>query len=214
MALSTFTEIKEAVAEYLVRETDVSLQGRLNDLVRLCEVRLNRKLRLEAQSASVAISFVNGRATLPTGYREARALYLSTNPKIALEYLTPFQLRERYPFNHAANAGHYTIEGNELVLPDNSSGSHDGTLLYYAEFPSLSDSNPTNWLVENAPDVYLYGTLIEAKPYLEDYENLATWVAMYETAINDLEDEDKKSKRSGSPLVMRPEARAESHRSF
>lgn len=213
MALSNFTELKTAVADYLIREDDTALAARLDDLVRLCEVRFNRRLRIESMIASESVTVTNDQASLPLGFKEARTVYVDANPNVALEYLTPFKLKERYNSPSAGLPCHYTIEGTNIVLPEGS-GAETIELLYYRAFDGLSDANTANWMLDNAPDVYLYGTLQEAKPYLEDYEDLAIWASMYEAAITDLEDEDKRSKRSGSPLVMTPEFTAENRRRF
>ena len=48
---------------------------------------------------------------------------------------------------------------------------------------SLSDSNLTNWMLVNNPDVYLYGALLEAQPYLMDDARIATWADIYTTVV-------------------------------
>ncbi len=48
---------------------------------------------------------------------------------------------------------------------------------------SLSGSNATNWMLTNNPDVYLYGALLEAQPYLMDDARIATWADIYATVV-------------------------------
>jgi predicted ATPase len=39
---------------------------------------------------------------------------------------------------------------------------------YYQRIPSLTTSNTTNWLLADAPHVYLYTSLLHATPFLMD----------------------------------------------
>jgi hypothetical protein len=76
-------------------------------------------------------------------------------------------------------------------------------LAYYAKLSKLSDSNTTNWLLTAAPDAYLYGTLMQAAPYLQDDARIATWSALYSSALEDLQVADDRSATSGGALIAR-----------
>jgi len=56
----------------------------------------------------------------------------------------------------------------------------------YKDFADLSDSNSSNWILAGYPDVYLYGALTEAAPYLIDDERVGVWKSLYTEAINTL----------------------------
>lgn len=53
----------------------------------------------------------------------------------------------------------------------------------FRDVTSLSVSNTTNWLLTNHPDVYLYGTLLEAQPYLMDDARIATWAQIFDRVV-------------------------------
>jgi hypothetical protein len=59
-----------------------------------------------------------------------------------------------------------------------------------------------NWLITNAPDVYLYATLLEAAPYLNDDARTQVWGALLEQGISALESANK-ADRFGSVLMVR-----------
>ena len=40
--------------------------------------------------------------------------------------------------------------------------------IYYERIEPLSSANQTNWLTRNAPNAVLYGTLLQAMPYLKN----------------------------------------------
>jgi len=60
--------------------------------------------------------------------------------------------------------------------------SGTGTLNYYARLPALSNAEPTNWLLEKFPEVYLYGALIEGAVYLRDQPLLAHFADLFNDA--------------------------------
>jgi hypothetical protein len=96
----------------------------------------------------------------------------------------------------------YSIAGNRLWLLTNLDGSKF-TLHYFADIEPLSDSNTSNWLLEDAPDIYLYASLLEAEPFIKNDERIAVWSQALETAIKDLHDNDRNGQYSGSTLSMR-----------
>jgi hypothetical protein len=62
--------------------------------------------------------------------------------------------------------------------------------LYY-ELPALlDDTQQTNWLTDYAPNLLLYGALLEATPFLKNDERLPTWQGFYQAAANALNTED------------------------
>jgi hypothetical protein len=85
----------------------------------------------------------------------------------------------------------------------------DGTeieLTYYAEIPALSDSSTTNWLLTRWPDLYLYGSLMHAAPYLKEDERVTVWAGLHDRALEEIRMEDHKAQWSGSTLKIRSRA--------
>jgi len=62
----------------------------------------------------------------------------------------------------------------------------------------LSDSTTTNWLLEYYPDAYLYGSLVHSAPYLKEDARLQTWAALYQSAVDAINNESESSKFGGS----------------
>ena len=73
-------------------------------------------------------------------------------------------------------------------------------MLYYKTFDALSGIAPTNWVITNAPDVYLYGTLLEAEPFLMNDARTQLWAQALKESINTLQEQDNKDRHSGSVL--------------
>ena len=56
-------------------------------------------------------------------------------------------------------------------------------LTYWRKVVSLSDTQTTNWLLTQAPDIYLYGALVEAAPYLKDDDRVALWESQLRSRV-------------------------------
>jgi len=64
-------------------------------------------------------------------------------------------------------------------------------ILYYERVQPLSSSNQTNWFTEYAPQAMLYGSLLQAMPFLKNDERIPMWQAQYSQIIDVLKAEDK-----------------------
>jgi len=64
-------------------------------------------------------------------------------------------------------------------------------VLYYERLQPLDSANQTNWLTEYAPQAMLYGTHLQAMPFLKNDDRIGTWQAMYQQAMDILTNEDK-----------------------
>ena len=65
-------------------------------------------------------------------------------------------------------------------------------MLFYAKVPSLSSTRPTNWILLNAPDIYLYGSLLEAEAFLQNDPRIQLWKQGFDQAVADLQLQDDK----------------------
>ena len=74
---------------------------------------------------------------------------------------------------------------------------------YYAKLAKLSVSNTTNWLLTMSPDVYLYGSLLQAAPYLQDDARIQVWAGLYQRGIEALNLADERGSMTGGALMAR-----------
>ena len=201
MALSTYSELKSSVADWLNRS---DLTTAIPDFISLAEAQMERKLRTR-QMISRATATVNTEySALPDDFLEVKSLKLQTNPVTPLQFETIDSLdnlQVQYP--SAAKPRFFSVVGNQIRTVPVPDDSYTTELTYYAKLSKLSDSNTTNWLLTAASDVYLYGTLMQAAPYLKDDARIAVWSSMYISAIEDLQVSDDRGASSGGSLIAR-----------
>ena len=200
MALSNYSELQTAVANWLDRD---DLTARIPEFISLCEARFNRSLRIRAmETLDTSVSTVAGTKTiaLPTGYVQMRDIHLTGNPIVQLQYVTPEIMNRIHAGSDSGKPTVYTVIGDNISLGPTPDAVYSTSMLYYKTFDALSDSSPTNWVITNAPDVYLYGTLLEAEPFLMNDARVQLWSTALTESINKLQEQDNKDRHSGSAL--------------
>jgi hypothetical protein len=61
---------------------------------------------------------------------------------------------------------------------------------YYERVEPLSSDAQANWFTINAPQALLYGTLLQAIPFLKNDDRIPVWQSMYNEVIESLKTED------------------------
>ena len=206
MALGTFTELKDAVADWLDRS---DLTARIPDFITLAEARLNRDLRIRPMEVRSSMETTSGQRyfNLPGGYLQMRNMQMNTNPITPLEYITPEMLDRLYGSDTTGKPRAYSLIGDEIQLAPIPDSDYTIEMAFYEKFTPLGDGTSgtvtNNWLTLNAPDVLLYGSLLEAEPFIKNDERIALWLNAYNGAIRKLQDADDRDRHSGSAMRVR-----------
>jgi hypothetical protein len=97
----------------------------------------------------------------------------------------------------------FTVVGSEFRFVPTPDASYAAEIVYFARLNKLSVSVATNFLLTSSPDIYLYGSLLQAAPYLQDDARIQVWAALYERALSDLQVADDRGSNSGGKLLTR-----------
>jgi len=196
MAISNYSELKSAIADWLDR-TD--LTDSIPDFITLAEARHKRDFKLRRMETRVTANTIADTEyyTLPDQYVAMRNIQLNTDPKTSLEYLTPEQMDRIYAGSMKGKPRAYSIIGNDIQLRPIPDSAYEIEILYFKHFTALSDSVPTNEMLTNHPDIYLYGSLVEAEPYLQNDKRIQTWASFYDRAKKDIIDSNERDRHSG-----------------
>lgn len=209
MALSTYAELQASIAAYLARD-DLTLA--IPDFVRLAEAKFNRVLMhpmmesrdtLTVNTLLSAPEFVD----LPTDFQTMRSARLSgVAGKPRLGFMTQTQMDDfRYSRDNVTGQPvYFSITGDQMELAPTPNDDYDVEIVYRGNIPGLA-INSTNWLLTLAPDLYLYGSLLEASPYIQNDERLSVWGSAVATVIDQLNSHgERQSFNSGPSTVSLP----------
>jgi hypothetical protein len=193
VAINTYATLVTAVTEWLARE-DATLVARVPDFITLAEAKFNRTLfhpRMETRT----ILTVDTGATdpefldLPTDFQTMRSIRLSgVTGKPRLAFLSQTQI-EDYRFsndNVSDQPVYFSIVGDQIELAPTPNEDYDVEIVYRANIPALTSGNTTNWLLTLAPDLYLYGALLESAPYTRKDERVGLWSGAVQTVMEQL----------------------------
>ena len=204
MALTTYTELKTSLANWLNRSDLTTEIG--DDFIKLTEADLNSKLRVRAMIAQVNITVNAETAALPTDFLQIRNFYiLSGQTKTPLVYTTPASMDTTSGTSTTGKPTSFTILGDTLRFSPKPDATYTAVMNYYKKFPALSSTNATNYILASHPAIYLYGSLFHAANFLGGInpQQVSTWQQMYATAMERLELNDREDEYNGSPLQVR-----------
>ena len=165
---------------------------------------MNRQIRHRKMVTRATATLDTPYFAVPSDWKETIRFQLNTNPVTPLVFVTPEQLLEdSQKYNSGNQPMFYTTIGQQFEVLPQPAGSYEAELLYYANIPSLSDGAPTNWLLTESPDIYLYATLIQSAPYLKEDERTAIWTSLYEKLVEDMRVADERARIGSSKLKAR-----------
>lgn len=193
MALANYTDLRDAVSEWLAKS---NLSTRAPDFISLAEAELNRRVRIRQNMTTGTLTLSSGAASvaLPTGFLE----------EIELNYTDQVEALNRAPFDkidfeNTADSIHarpswYAITSDSIVFDTEADQDYTLLLRYYRKWDLASDTS--NWLMTNAPDAYLFGSLAEAADYQRDTAALQRYLSRRDAAIQSVLNADARSKRA------------------
>lgn len=191
MSISTYAELKSAVANFLAR-TDLTDQ--IPNFILLAEARLSRELETRDQEKRATATLTSGDEfiALPTDMREIREIKLNTSPNVVLEYKSPTALDTTYTGSTGKPLA-YSIVGGELKIRPIPDDSYTAEIIYIGSLNALSDTNATNVMLTRHPDAYLSGSLVEAYTYLMDEARASTYDAKFTRSIEEIRKDEQRS---------------------
>lgn len=215
MAITTYAELKTAIATWLER-TDFT--SRIPEFLALAQAKMYRgersldgkgwirkPLRVRAMLATnQTLTPTAGVADLTTLTRflEMKRVFSNQATPIPIEMMSPEQFWTMEGAYLSGEPKFGTIEGDTLYL-----AKKDSTALkvaYYQRFAALSGDSDTDWVLTNAPHVYLHGALAEAYTFEGADDLCDRHTSLFNGAVNALDASEEDAALSGSVLVMRP----------
>lgn len=184
MSISTYAELTTALANWTDR---ADITNRIPEFVNICEARVNRKLRVREMQEEANVSLVAGTRTaaVPSDFGEVRRFYLDTSPIRKLDFMGPEDYWDRYVSTNTGKPSVFSIEGSNFVFGPVPDAAYTGKLLYYRKLPALSTT--AHGLFVSNPDLYLYGSLVAAEPFLKNDERFPLWKGQFDEIMQELE---------------------------
>jgi hypothetical protein len=202
MAISTYAELQSAIADFLDRDDLTSV---IPTFIYAAEKQMEKEIRHPRMMRRSEGQIDSRYSPVPPTWLETIRLHISGTPSYRLELTSlddMLQLREQSG-GGSGRPTHYAHFGENIEVYPNPDTEYDIELMYYEKLPFLSDSNTSNWLLEVAPEAYLYGALVHSAPYLKDDARLQVWGSLYAGAVAGVNKQADQARFGGSGLRMR-----------
>ena len=210
ITISDYTSLQTAIIEYLARDQDTTLIARIPTFIQLLEAKMNRDLfvrQMEQRSTATITAGVTDSEfiLLPSDFQSMRRVRLSSvTGKPHLDFKSGTQLDEfRTSSGNVTNQPlFFTIFGSEMEICPTPDQNYTIEMVYRQNIPALA-LNSSNWLLTLAPDLYLYGALLESAPYIKEDDRIQTWALGLKTALDSLNSLGMTSTFNAGPMMVR-----------
>lgn len=186
----TYASLLTDLRRYLERGTvsDTEVYAQLPSLVNTTERDLATKLKILGQLNVVVSSMVAGTSVYakPNRWRQTASINfgVGTSPNQTRTPLFPRSYeycRSYWPNSETRSRPEFYADydyNNWLIVPT-PDAAYPFEANYYQLLPLLDDVNQTNWFTDYAPQLLLYGALLQCVPFLIKDDRIPTWEKFY-----------------------------------
>ena len=189
----TYDSLNSTVLQYLER-SDPATVAAIPTFITLCEFEIAEQIKTLGQLnvATSTMSASNPVLQKPARWRKTVSMNLTTAAGAQPVLLRKFEYLKNYwpDATQTAQPLFYAdIDYDNWYLAPTPDQAYSFEVLYYERIQPLSSDNQTNWLTRNAPNAMLYGTLLQAMPFLKN-DQRQIFQEKYKEAIAALKTED------------------------
>lgn len=186
------TELKAAVAAYLHR-TD--LTDKLDGFIALAEAYMFRELHIKEMEISTTGTTSGGYIDLPADFGSITRVTLTyAGTERSLDYVT-----KQEDYVAAGNVPwYYALETNKIRLYPAPGTGYAYRIYYIPEILPLSATVDTNWLLENASDLYQCSTALEGARYVRNQQEIDKLSGLQPMLLDSVK---RFSERRGQPMT-------------
>jgi hypothetical protein len=179
MAIANYTDLKASAANWQAR---ADLTALIPDAITIFEAKANRELG-EVLTEQTLTGIVNNRAISIAAYQVAEPIAVFLVTPDAGETMIGQRQDGTYPYSEVPGwPSVWSKSGSTIVFNCPLMEAYSFRFEFRQRF-ALSDAAPTNWLLDEHPDVYLAGTLVWGGLFTEDDGRAAKFTMVLDEAI-------------------------------
>lgn len=200
---SGYTSLQANIADYIARS---DLTSQIPVFIQNWEERFYRQPRNYGHWMATGVLNVTFTTTaaVPADFLTARSYYLNGQSQKPLIVSSLEQILVKYPRAGSSGIPKWIArDGANFVFGPIPSGSFTLNGSYYVK-PTLlrnfAADAAAHYLIVNAPDLLLYGALLEAEAFIKNDARIATWSAAHSQALSDYRDLIRGQNYSGGSM--------------
>jgi hypothetical protein len=190
----TYASLVTDISSYLER-TDTATLEKIPTFIMLAEQVISSEIQFLGNLTVVTSTMNIGEPIIvkPARWRKTVSINLIDNNQRQPVFLRKYEyLRNYWPNATQTDTPVYYCDYDYthwLVAPTPDL-AYNYEVLYYERVQPLDVTNQTNWFTQYAPQAMLYGSLLQAMPFLKNDERIPMWQAQYDKVIATLKTED------------------------
>lgn len=193
-SVMTYDSLTENIQSYLER-TDTATLDKIPLFIMLAEQVIASEIKFLGNLTVNTSNMVTGQFVLdkPARWHKTVSMNVIVNGERQPILLRKYEyLREYWPDQTQTDVPLYYADYDYthwLVAPTPAS-NYSFEVLYYERNQPLDSTNQTNWFTIYAPQALLYGSLLQAMPFLKNDDRIPMWQAQYQAIMQTLKSED------------------------
>jgi len=193
-AVMTYDSLFDDIETYLER-TDQATIDKIPQFIMLAEQVIAADLKILGNLTVAESNMVTGSATIdkPARWRKTVSMNVTVDGRRQPVLLRKYEyLREYWPDPASTDIPMFYCDYDytHWLIAPTPDVDYDYEVLYYERPQPLDSANQSNWFTQYAPQALLYGSLLQAMPFLKNDERLPMWQGQYDQIMNVLKTED------------------------
>lgn len=189
----TYDSLTSTVLQYLERK-DKAVVDAVPTFITLAEFEIAEQVKTLGQLQVVESTMTADNPLLqkPARWRKTVSMNVSVGGKKRPVLLRKYEyLKNYWPDASQSDVPEYyaDTDWDHWYLAPTPDDDYAFEVLYYERISPLSSTNQTNWLTQNAPNAMLFGTLLQAMPFLKN-DQRTIFQQKYTESLQALKGED------------------------
>ena len=189
----TYDSLTSTVLQYLERK-DTAVVDAIPTFITLAEFEIAEQVKMLGQLQVAEFTAQAGQPVLqkPARWRKTVSMNVLVNGKKQPVLLRKYEyLKNYWPDDTQTDVPLYyaDTDWDHWYLAPTPALAYPMEVLFYERISPLSSVNQTNWLTQNAPNAMLFGTLLQAMPFLKN-DQRQIFQQKYTEALQALKGED------------------------
>ena len=192
--MMTYTNLVSDIEKYLERTDTVTIE-RIPTFIGLAEQVLAADLKFLGNLTVATSTMVQGEAIIdkPARWRKTVSMNVTVAGERRPILLRRYEYLREYwpdPANQDVPLFYTDYDYTHWLIAPTPDDDYAYEVLYYERVQPLDSSNQTNWFTQYAPQALLYGSLLQAMPFLKNDDRIPMWQQQYTAIVNTLKTED------------------------
>jgi hypothetical protein len=203
-AVLTYDTLVQDIIRYSERD-DQSFVEQIPRMIMLAEQEIAAQVKALWELVVVETTMLAEVGTLvkPARWRKTVSMKINGQPVLLRGQDYVAQVQNELP--NAQPKYYSDYDYNHWAFAPIPNAEYQVEIIYYNRVQPLADDNQENLITREAPQALLFGSLLQAQPYLKSPDKLQIWTQLYNNSMSALTKEDATRRVDRNTSVQEPQ---------